>query len=264
MPHAPASAADATLGNEVHARPWKFWGTIIWGVAINATFIIVSALWLFVLVTWIYPNPGSSADPFAAILQSHQGPALGGFAISAACTYGVLALAIRRTGMAIGEYLGLIPPRARDLGLGFAGIVVIYLAFWGVFSLTNEPPSRYADDLYRDARAGGVMVLLLFIIVVAAPFAEELLFRGFLYRGFAASRLGPLGAVVLTSTGWALAHPQYDWPIFTEVFCFGLLYGWIRQRGGSTTATIILHGIQNAWSIAYLAIIEMLGTVPAP
>jgi membrane protease YdiL (CAAX protease family) len=152
----------------------------------------------------------------------------------------------------------------RDLGLGLAGIIAIYLAFWGVFSLTNQPPSRYADDLYRDARASGALVLLLFIIVVAAPVAEEVLFRGFLYRGFAASRLGPFGAVVLTSAGWALAHPQYDWPIFTEVFCIGLLYGWIRQRGGSTTSTIILHGIQNAWSIAYLAVIEMLGIVPGP
>jgi uncharacterized protein len=89
-------------------------------------------------------------------------------------------------------------------------------------------------------------------------------FRGFLYRGFAASRLGPAGAIGLTSAGWALAHPQYDWPIFTEVFCIGLLYGWIRHRGGSTTTTIILHSVQNAWSIAYLAVIEMLGMVPGP
>jgi len=34
--------------------------------------------------------------------------------------------------------------------------------------------------------------------------------------------------------------------VLSQIFCIGLLYGWIRQRGESTTTTMILHAGQNA------------------
>jgi hypothetical protein len=263
----PSVTLDATLEFLAATPPvqrWKFWATIFWGVAIVATFIVVAAVWLFVLVTWIYPDPEISADSFGALLQSHQGPALAGFAVAAACAFGVLALAIRLTGVGMREYLGLIPPRARYLGIGLAGLIAIYLAFWLASYLAGHPPLRYVANLYREARADSSLPILLFGVVVAAPCGEELLIRGFLYRGFAASRLGPTGAIVFTSLLWTFLHTQYDWLILTQLFCIGLLLGWIRRRGGSTTTTMILHAAQNAWSIAYFALLDTLGLIPGP
>jgi len=245
-------------------RRWKFWGTIFWFVAMVATFIVVAAVWLFVLLIRIDPELERAPDYFGALLQSHQGLAIAGFAAAAACAFGVLALAIWLTGVGIREYLGLIPPRRRDLAIGLAGLVVIYVAFWLAFVLAGNPPSRYVVDLYREARADGLLPILLFGIVIAAPFGEELLIRGFLYRGFAASRLGPTGAIVLTSAVWTLLHTQYDWLILTELFCIGLLFGWIRRRGGSTTATMVLHAVQNAWSFAAFALLDTLGLLGGP
>jgi hypothetical protein len=42
------------------------------------------------------------------------------------------------------------------------------------------------------------MVTIALAFVIIAPAAEEITFRGFLYRGWAASRLGVFGAILLT------------------------------------------------------------------
>jgi len=38
---------------------------------------------------------------------------------------------------------------------------------------------------------------------------------------------------------------QYDWFVIAQVFCFGLLLGWMRWVSGSTVLTMMLHGFIN-------------------
>ena len=261
-PSVPRDATPEIAADKPPPQPWKFWGTMLWSVAMAATFIVVATMWLLALATWIYPHPQGTADSFGALLRSHQGPALAGFAVAAACTFGVLTLAVRLSGVGMRAYLGLVAPRPRDLGAGLAGLLAIYVAFWLASYLAGHPPLRYVADLYREARADGALLILLFGVVVAAPCAEELLIRGFLYGGWAASRLGPTGAIALTSLVWTFLHTQYDWLILTELFCIGLLLGWIRRRSGSTIATMMLHAVQNAWAIAYFAALDAMGLIP--
>ena len=63
--------------------------------------------------------------------------------------------------------------------------------------------------------------------------------------GWSESRLGVTGAIVLSSLAWTSLHLQYDWFFFGEVFCIGLLLGWLRHRSGSTWLTIVIHGLNN-------------------
>ena len=81
--------------------------------------------------------------------------------------------------------------------------------------------------------------------VVAAPVSEELFARGFLYRGWSESFLGPAGAILLSSLVWTALHLQYDWFFFGEVFSIGLLFGYLRYRSNSTWLTTVLHGLNN-------------------
>jgi membrane protease YdiL (CAAX protease family) len=255
---------EATLERAAPSPPpqcWKFWATTLWAVAGVATFMVVGAAWMFALAVWGDAEPEPAIEHYQTLLRSHQALQAAGFGVAAVCGFGVLALAIRLTGLAIPEYLGLIRPQARDLGWGLAGLVAIYLAFWLVFYLVGNSPSRYAVNLYRDALTNGSLPVLLLGLVVAAPLGEELLIRGFLFRGWAASRLGPTGAIVLTALVWTFLHTQYDWLVLSQIFCIGLLYGWIRRRGGSTTATMILHAGQNAWSFAFFLLLDKLGLI---
>jgi membrane protease YdiL (CAAX protease family) len=240
---------------------WKFWTTTLWAVAGAATFVAVGAAWMAALAIWVDTEPGGSAEHFRELLHSHLALEAAGFGVAAVCGFAVLGLAIRLSGLGLREYLGLVRPRAQDLKWGLVGLVAIYLVFWMVFYLAGASPSRYAVGLYRDAMANGHLPILLLGIVVAAPLGEELLIRGFLFRGWAASWLRPTGAIVLTSVVWTVLHTQYDWLVLSQIFCIGLLYGWIRQRGESTTTTMILHAGQNAWSFAFFLLIDKLGLI---
>jgi membrane protease YdiL (CAAX protease family) len=90
-------------------------------------------------------------------------------------------------------------------------------------------------------------------VVVVAPLGEELLFRGFLYRGWASSWLGVGGTILVTSLLWAMLHQQYNWYGILVIFCLGLLFGWLRQRSGTTTLTMILHALNNLFTMILVA-----------
>ena len=252
-----AKDVRALLGHRntknVVPQSWQFWGTTLWAIAVVATFEIVGAL-LVGLAIWLNPKlipPGAnlSADDFRLLLQSRG---LEIFGAAGACSFGVLALAIRFTRIGIQDYLGLIPARARDIGAGLAGLVIINFTF-GFLAYLSSASTSFMFDLYQGSKAEGSLALMLVGVVLAAPLAEELLVRGFLFRGWANSRLGSTGAILLTSAVWTSLHIQYGWLGLSAVFCMGLLFGWIRQRSGSTTTTIILHVAQNAWAVASVA-----------
>jgi membrane protease YdiL (CAAX protease family) len=107
---------------------------------------------------------------------------------------------------------------------------------------------------YQAMKLAGTLPMLWLIAVIVAPVTEELLFRGFLHRGWAPSRLGIFGTIILTSALWAAMHQQYDLPGILCVFSIGLLLGWIRQRSESTTLTILLHALNNTIAMVLIAI----------
>src|SRR6266481_3122443 len=87
--------------------------------------------------------------------------------------------------------------------------------------------------------------LMIFAFCVAAPVSEELLARGFLYRGWSETFVQVPGAIVLSSLVWTTMHMQYERYFFGEIFSLGLWFGYLRYRGGSTWLTIVLHGLNN-------------------
>lgn len=82
-------------------------------------------------------------------------------------------------------------------------------------------------------------------VVVFAPFAEELLFRGVGYSLF--ERFGTVAAVLAPSVGWALAHGLVEG--FPVIFAFGLGLGLLRRASGSVVPCMILHAIFNALAL---------------
>jgi membrane protease YdiL (CAAX protease family) len=96
-------------------------------------------------------------------------------------------------------------------------------------------------NIYRTAWLPG----LVFAFVVLAPVGEETLFRGFLYKGVAASKAGPLGAIVLSAVSWAILHLQYDWYGIASIAVAGSYLGFVRYRTGSLFLAMLLHAVQN-------------------
>jgi CAAX protease family protein len=239
--------------------PWLFWATTLWGIAIVATSMAVGVVGLFVALTWLHPGPYRSKQELQQFLYSDGDLLYAVVGAAAVGAFAVLALAVRLSRLGMREYLGLIVPRGRDAVVGFAGLALLYVCFALASQLTGpQQSSSYVADLYRGALSSGHLPALAAAIVILAPVSEELLIRGFLLRGWAASRLGPTCAVLLTSVIWAAMHTRYEVYALTYIFGIGLLFGWLRQHSGSTLLTIFLHAIQNA--AALVAVAAMIGS----
>ena len=86
--------------------------------------------------------------------------------------------------------------------------------------------------------------LAIVLVGVGAPLSEEFHCRGFLFSALAKSRVGNWGAAVVTSLGFALAHP-YSVLAVTQVFVIGMLFSWMLVRTGSLRVTMVCHAIFN-------------------
>jgi membrane protease YdiL (CAAX protease family) len=96
--------------------------------------------------------------------------------------------------------------------------------------------------------------LLWFAVVLVAPVTEELFVRGFLFQGVVRSRLGPVGAIVLSSLAWAVMHTQYDLFGIGTIVLGGLLLGYARLRSQSLYVPIAMHIVQNIVATAEVMI----------
>jgi membrane protease YdiL (CAAX protease family) len=161
-----------------------------------------------------------------------------------------LVLAARMSHSDTLEYFGLNLPRWRDVTIAIAALAAMIVVADGVtLALGREIVPAFQLEIHRSAAADGTLVWLLLAIIVVAPVGEELLFRGFLFRGLVREPRDAIPGIVAIALIWSLLHIQYDWFGATIVFVVGLLFGSVRYLSGSTTLVIALHILLNLESV---------------
>ncbi|MBM3529482.1 MAG: CPBP family intramembrane metalloprotease [Alphaproteobacteria bacterium] len=166
----------------------------------------------------------------------------------------VLAYAARVRGWRIADYLALNMPRRGEVVMSSIVVVGLILAFNALWLLIGQDiVSPFQVQTYRSAKETGWLPLLLIAIVVIAPIAEEITFRGFAHRGLALPGW-EIYAIVVIALAWALMHIQYDWLGMAQIFTIGLVLGWFRWASGSTTLAILMHGLVNLEAMIETAI----------
>ena len=224
-------------------RVWKFVGTSLWGVVVFAAMFVGQLSVLAYLVA----TKGIPAD--FAQMKAMVGS---GLTISMSIVMGLpaalLALwcAIRPTRTPFADYLALRWTSWWNLLFGVIGLFVLVMVWEPVARAVGHDSSpEFMIGVVKSAQDDGTLWLLVIAFCVIAPVTEELLTRGFLYRGWSESFLRPVGAIVLSSLVWTAMHLQYDWFFFGEIFSIGLLFGYMRYRSRSTALTMVLHGLNN-------------------
>lgn len=239
LPHPPLLAASI-------ARPpriWKFWGTALWGLFIFGGMFVGQAA---VIAFFVLRQEGSW-DLAEAIKVVGAG-----LTISLSVIMGMPAVllaawvATRASRTPFVDYLALRWTSWQNFLIGAASLAVL-VGCWDLLSraLGREITPGFMGEVLKSAQADGALWLLVIAFCVAAPISEEILARGFLYRGWSESRLRAPGAIFLSSLVWTSLHLQYDWFFFCEVFSIGLLLGWLRYRSNSTWLTVVVHGLNN-------------------
>ena len=228
-PREPANHTDH------RGKPWGVWSTLGLGFLIVALWMVVQAI-----AARLLAGRGVRAQDATA-----RGWIVAWVAImSAPLVVGASVLLARvRKGISVAAYLALEWPRAQEVrrwSLAILGLIAASdsLSLAMGRSVVPEPMVR----MYRTA---GALPIFLIGVVIAAPLAEEFLFRGFLFAGLLSSRLGPSGAIVLTALAWGCLHGQYDLYGMATVAVTGILLGLVRWRTGSLWLCVVLHGLMN-------------------
>jgi membrane protease YdiL (CAAX protease family) len=90
---------------------------------------------------------------------------------------------------------------------------------------------------------GGDAALAVLSAVVAAPFFEEVIFRGLLYATFR-RRFGFLASALASALIFAAAH-GYGWVGLVSVLWSGLVWAWAYERTRSLVPGMLAHAAVN-------------------
>ena len=185
--------------DDMSAKPWGLWATLWFSAIIFALF---SALQILVATAFVSlakaQHPELDLEVYAKSLSSN------GFCIAIMavvsgliCTPLTLLFAKLRKNISVKNYIGFKEPLKREWVKWLLVLAAFLFLSDGVSFLlghTIVPP--FMVDAYKTASS---LPALLFAIVVVAPIFEVIFFRGFLFQGIRHSRLGPIGAIGITS-----------------------------------------------------------------
>ena len=156
-------------------------------------------------------------------------------------------------------------PTWLDIGLALAGFITYFILTAVVLSLVSSfLPSvdlNQSQDVGFDTVTGGYTMLLAFVtLVVVAPVAEEVLFRGYMYGKLKQARIPVWLAILVVSTIFGLIHGQ--WNVFFDTFTLSIVLCVLREITGNIWASILLHMIKNGIAFYILFInTSLLGTI---
>jgi membrane protease YdiL (CAAX protease family) len=217
---------------------WGYLGTLGWaGVALLLGQFVALAIvvwWARVSLHAVLDTPYDGAVVTLFIL------------ISNAITIAIVTLAVRLKGDSVAEYLALNWTSSRYVVVGILGIVVLIAGTDGLLFLSGRPlVTPFQIQSYTTSVAENWLPAMLVATILVAPVGEEILFRGFLFRGLARTERSTWPAIVVISALWAGLHIQYDWTGILQIFVTGLFLGWLRWRSASVLLTFALHALFN-------------------
>lgn len=109
------------------------------------------------------------------------------------------------------------------------------------------PSGSEADALHGLQDFGALdLVLMGLLACIVQPILEEMLFRGFLFRGLCGARIGlsPTRALFVSSLLFGLAHTPDMW--LPGMYLGGML-AWLDWRGGDLRLPMLAHCAHNSF-----------------
>jgi membrane protease YdiL (CAAX protease family) len=225
-----------------NARYWGLIGTVLWGMGIAITFIVIQSITMVAYLT--RGNAALSDEQVRVLLEANNGVAISLATVLTAllCIPLIFGIAKLKRGSLLREYLAIRTVPMKPLGQ-WLGVTALLLLVSDLLTVALGKP--VVPDFVRETYASAEPVWLLWLaLAIAAPLFEEFFFRGFLFKGLERA-IKPTGAIILTAAMWAGIHLQYDLYTIGTIFVLGLLLGAARSRSGSILTPIAMHALAN-------------------
>ncbi len=176
--------------------------------------------------------------------------------ISSATLLTVLWLFLKHRKSSFKE-LGFNKLKNSDIGWMVLGAIMYYAALIAMLSLAQLIPGFDLEQTQEIGyqTANGWQLGLAFIgLVVLPPLAEEMLFRGFLYRGLA-KKWPKLLAAIFASVLFAVVH--FQWNVGVDVFVLSMVMIFLYEKTKNLWVCVGLHALKNG--VAFLALFVFRG-----
>jgi len=225
------------------SKPWGFWATLGFSAVVFALFLAVQLLTVVAFVSAEkVGHPELDPEVYARNLSSN-GLCIAMMVIVSGliCTPLTLLFARLRKDISLKDYIGFREPLKREWVRWLLILAAFLFLSDGMSVLLDQPiVLPFMVEAYKTASS---LPPLLLAIIVVAPIFEEIFFRGFLFQGIRYSRLGPIGAVGITSFIWAAIHLQYGIYGMIIVFALGLMFGIARLKTDSIHLLMVMHSL---------------------
>lgn len=140
------------------------------------------------------------------------------------------------------------------LGLGFVSYLILTMVVTSLAMIFLKfIDFGEAQTTGYESVASTYEYVLAFIgLVIVAPVAEELLFRGYLFGKLRSAGIKTWVSVLVTSLLFAVAHFQGN--VGVDVFALGIVLALLRVFSGSLWPSIMLHMLKNGIAYYFLFI----------
>jgi len=161
------------------------------------------------------------------------------------CMAGVALVFVRRPADLGLRPMGVSPRRAL---LWIVAAWVIGEASVALYLAVSDPAP---PEVWVEGASGGLLLAL--TAVIGAPVAEELFWRGLVFRSLCAKLPVP-GAIVLSAVLFGFSHWVGGDPLSSVPprIVYGVLLAWLYARTGSLYPGIVLHAWLNSALAAYV------------
>lgn len=237
--------------------PWNFLQTLFLTAAVFLLSQIVAGLVLGLAISVLSegsPLANGTYTSFAAIV------------LAEALVVWLVVKMVRAKGIRLRE-LGFRKPHGSDLWMPLLAFVVYMSLFLGLIALLRQyvpglDTEQRQDIGFEDATGAWQLSLVFLALVVAAPVAEEVLFRGFFFSSLR-QRYSFLSTTILTSVIFGAVHltggeqgASLLWIAGIDTLVLSFVLCYLREKTGRLWAPILLHAMKNCLAFTYLFLIS--------
>jgi CAAX protease family protein len=210
--------------------PPSNWGST--GAVVGAVAAIVTGLLLGLPALFFTEGEGDLTTTGNVVAQIGLVIGLVGVPLFVARSHGATSLreALRRLGLRRFD---------RSAFLWMVVALIAYLVLLGLYSLLVVEPEQ--EDIAESFGPVPVQVLL---ICLAAPFSEELCFRGMLFGGLR-ERLPMVPAALIAGLVFGLLHAFTGLSAVPPLAILGVIFCLLYEKTGSIVPGMMLHALNN-------------------
>jgi len=136
-------------------------------------------------------------------------------------------------------------------GMGFVlpAFGLHYISQTVLAQLGHEPVVQEAVQMVMATEHPVEVGLQVVSVVIMAPIAEELLFRGILYNTIKHTGY-PIAGMIISAALFALVHGSLA--LMLPLFVMGFALAWVYEKSGSIIAPMMMHATFNAINFSLL------------